>query len=236
MDAFSVWFLDVFLWQTIGAICIGIFIGLTARATLKLSCHNNLIDQDSFLVFSLALSTCITSLVDLIGSNDFMALFFAGTVFGWDDWFTDILSSSNLQEVVELLFNSLYFIFYGSILPWKDISNQLLPINLLALLIILFRRLPAFVALYPFVPAFECIREALFAGWFGPIGVGAIFYTSLIQEFYISNLMNADFITEHLRPIVTFIVFFSIICHGITVPLLYFTVKTSNVEPIISIE
>ena len=43
----------------------------------------------------------------------------------------------------------------------------------------LLRRLPFFLLLKRLVPQLKDTRDALFAGWFGPIGVAALFYAML---------------------------------------------------------
>jgi NhaP-type Na+/H+ or K+/H+ antiporter len=42
--------------------------------------------------------------------------------------------------------------------------------------VLLLRRLPAILLLNRLIKPIENIQEALFVGWFGPIGVAAIFY------------------------------------------------------------
>lgn len=70
-----------------------------------------------------------------------------------------------------LNFNHLYR------LPWSEFGGPYLtPLRLFGLVvtILIFRRLPAVMALYPFIPALHDKRQALFSGWFGPVGISGI--------------------------------------------------------------
>jgi NhaP-type Na+/H+ or K+/H+ antiporter len=42
--------------------------------------------------------------------------------------------------------------------------------------ILLLRRIPAVLVVAKWVPEIRTLREALFVGWFGPMGIGAIYY------------------------------------------------------------
>lgn len=90
----------------------------------------------------------------------------------------------------------------------------------LAILVLLLRRLPVVLALYKFIPAIRTWREAVFTGWFGPIGVGAIFYYSVAIESIPADGPNAH-AREVLEPIIYFMVLASVVAHGITIPLFY---------------
>jgi len=61
-----------------------------------------------------------------------------------------------------------------TIVPWRLV--------VIAILILLFRRIPIMLALKPVIPDIKSWREALFCGHFGPIGVGAIFISILARS------------------------------------------------------
>lgn len=142
-----------------------------------------------------------------------LAVFISGALFAWDDWFTDQTRESQLQPVVDSIFNSTFFVLFGSALPWHKFDSIGLGRLLLAsLLILLLRRPPA---VWVFGPL-ESKRERLFAGWFGPIGVGAIFYA-------ISSSQQLKENQTLFAPLTCFIVMSSVLAHGITVPLFHVT-------------
>jgi NhaP-type Na+/H+ or K+/H+ antiporter len=73
-----------------------------------------------------------------------------------------------------------------TVVPWRLV--------VIAILILVFRRIPIMLALKPIIPDIRTWREALFCGHFGPIGVGAIF---------ISILARAELETGHTVPLAT---------------------------------
>ena len=75
----SKWILSIWLKKTILSIIFGIFFGFTANRMLKYSQYHDLIDKQSFIAFSLALSVTMyvhTSAINLLlvnynGINEF---------------------------------------------------------------------------------------------------------------------------------------------------------------------
>lgn len=90
----------------------------------------------------------------------------------------------------------------------------------LAILVLVLRRLPIIMAVYKFIPPIRNWREAVFTGWFGPIGVGALFYYTVALESIPEDGPHAH-ARKVLQPVVYFMVLASIIAHGITIPLFY---------------
>ncbi len=83
----------------------------------------------------------------------------------------------------------------------------------LALLILLLRRLPAILLLKPWLPAMRDLPITLIMGWFGPIGVSALYYAT-----FISSRTGYDL----AWTVGTLIVVASMLAHGMTAaPLAY---------------
>lgn len=74
------------------------------------------------------------------------------------------------------------------------------------------------------MPAIKTYREAVFSGWFGPIGVGAVFLSTIAKEELESIYEDREkpVSTRIIGPVVLFIVFTSVVIHGTTVPLFKF--------------
>lgn len=94
----------------------------------------------------------------------------------------------------------------------------------MAILILIFRRLPAVLLLKRAIPAMKTYQEALFSGWFGPMGVGAVFLSKIAREemlqVYPTPPGQAEALSIRLiNPIVLFIVLSSVFVHGTTIPL-----------------
>lgn len=76
------------------------------------------------------------------------------------------------------------FIYIATIIPWQDFTNQslgLTPLRLIGLtiLILILKRLPVVAASFVLIPDLQSLKDVLFVGWFGPIGVGAVYYTQV---------------------------------------------------------
>jgi len=88
---------------------------------------------------------------------------------------------------------------YGVVCPWTSFANnQVIPVYRLVplgILVLLFRRLPWVFAVHKFIPQIEEGRQAVFVGFFGPVGVSAIFYLYIAVDF----LQDID-ANHHSRP------------------------------------
>ncbi|KAJ3413774.1 hypothetical protein HDV05_007594 [Chytridiales sp. JEL 0842] len=214
-QAVGEWTYKVLLYQIGVCIVLSAFIAYLARLALKAAERNNLIDKESLLSFSVALSLVVMGAMSLMGANDLLAAFVAGNVLTWDLWFNQHIRESHFQEVIDNLLNLSYFIFIGAIIPWSDYgsTDQLAVwrLVLLALWVLILRRAPVVMALYYWIPALKSPKEAFFAGWFGPIGAGAIYYARFATV--VVGLTSAP-----VFPIVTFIVLSSVLVHGASVP------------------
>jgi NhaP-type Na+/H+ or K+/H+ antiporter len=77
----------------------------------------------------------------------------------------------------------------------------------LAIAVLALRRLPAVLLLRPWIPQLRQRRDAVFVGWFGPIGVSAMFYAMLALR------RTGD---ETVWGAASLLIFASIVAHGIT--------------------
>ncbi|KAK4241902.1 alkali metal cation/H+ antiporter Nha1 C terminus-domain-containing protein [Achaetomium macrosporum] len=227
------WFVYTILYECIFGAIFGFVIGYLARHGIKYAEQHDLIDRESFLVFYFVLALFCAGSGSILGVDDLLVGFAAGVGFSNDGWFTQKTEESHVSNVIDLLINLAYFVYFGTIIPWEDFNNAELGLHawklvILAVFVILFRRIPIMLALKPIIPDIKTWREALFAGHFGPIGVGAIFVAMLArgemehdQTVPLSKLPPAG--SEHYTliasvwPIVAFIVVASIIVHGSSV-------------------
>lgn len=169
--------------------------------------EHKFVDRESFLVFVFSLALFITGTCGMIGTDEYvsrttwsllstqrlitvnsvLACFIAGNAFTWDDWFRQETQDDSLQPTIDMLLNIGIFMWYGAVAPWrKFVTNSVIPIYRLvplAILVLIFRRLPWVYAIHKKIPQIEHPRQAVFVGFFGPIGVSAIFYLYITQEF-----------------------------------------------------
>ncbi|KAJ2844927.1 hypothetical protein GGI22_006721, partial [Coemansia erecta] len=221
------WFYWIWCYNILLSVAIGIVVGYVARKLLRLAESYDLIDKESFLAFSIGLAVFIVGCLQLIRSDDVLCCFIAGHSFTWDDWFREETKDAHFQEVLDGLINVTFFIYFGAIIPWYQFSNAELVIApwrliVAAIMVLLLRRLPVVVLLTRITPAFRNYKQSIFAGWFGPIGVGAIFFAEIVLEEIENDPDNYHIRSrEIIQPIVMFLIFTSVLVHGITVPLMY---------------
>ncbi|MCJ1474861.1 hypothetical protein MMC13_003521 [Lambiella insularis] len=224
------WICFTVLYECVFGAVYGFLIGYLGRHAIKWADSKGLIDRESFLVFYFVLALFCAGSGSLLGIDDLLVGFSAGVGFSNDGWFTQKTEESHVSNVIDLLLNLAYFVFLGSIIPWQDFNAPdigLTPWRLvvIALMVVFFRRIPIMLALKPLVPDIKNWREALFAGHFGPIGVGAIFAAILAR----AELENGStepltdlpgpgsdnyILIQVIWPITTFLVITSIIVHG----------------------
>lgn len=221
------------LYECVFGCVLGTAIGLAGKYLIKFAEKHNLIDRESFLSFYFVLALFCTGVGTIIGTDDLLVAFAAGTAFSWDGWFTRKTEESHVSNVIDLLLNMSFFVYFGAIVPWELFNSSELGIQawklvILAILILLFRRIPIMLAMKPLNSDIRTWREALFCGHFGPIGVGAIFICILCRAELesgeptpLAHLPPKD--SEHyaaiaaIWPVTTFLVIASIVVHGSSV-------------------
>lgn len=233
------WFTLTILWECFFGVILGVVIGYLLRKALFYAEKWNLIDRESFLALFVFLALICAGVGSMLGVDDLLVSFAAGTAFGWNGDFAKKTEESHVSTVIDLLLNLTFFVYFGSIIPWAEFNDGSLGLNvwrliILAIVIIFLRRIPAVLALKPWTPDIKTWREALFCGHFGPIGVGAIFASILARKELEDHYTTEETPLEHLPdinfphyqlivaiwPMVCFIVITSIIVHGSSVAVL----------------
>ncbi|KAK6465881.1 Na+/H+ exchanger CtNHA1 [Scheffersomyces coipomensis] len=233
------WFLLTILWECIFGCILGAVIGYVLRKLVKFAENRNLIDRESFLAIFIFLAFNSAGIGSMLGVDDLLVSFAAGTAFGWNGEFSKKTEESHVSTVIDLLLNLAFFVYLGAIIPWPQFNDHSLGLDvwrliILAIVIIFLRRVPAVVLLKPITPDVKTWNDALFCGHFGPIGVGAIFAAILarkdLESFYtteetpLAELPNPDHphyqLLVTIWPLVCFIVITSIVVHGSSVAVL----------------
>ncbi|MGP1387774.1 MAG: cation:proton antiporter domain-containing protein [Thainema sp.] len=201
------WLTTVVIAEVGGSVLFGFIAGFAAGHFLKWAEQNKTIENTSFIGFSLALSITVLGAAKLLGTDGVLAVFVAGLAFGNVIGGNQRSEEDNVQEAINRFFTLPIFVLLGLMLPW----NQWLAFGwqslLLIVAVLLLRRLPALLLLYRQIPPLKKIQEAAFVGWFGPIGVAAIFYAGLC-------LRRTGL--EEVWGIVSFMVCASIVAHSLS--------------------
>lgn len=225
------WILIGWLYQVILGTIIGAALGLMFSHLMKFSHKRGFIDRESYVAQYLALAIFTTGVVRTIGSDDLLAAFAAGCAISWDGDFNEHTENEVFSSVIDLLLNCACFVYIGAWLPFPSFDKPELGITpwrlvVLFVAILFVRRIPPIMILYPWIPEIETWQEAVFSGHFGPMGVGAIFISSLaLSKLPTPHSPPADqteVLAAVLQPIISFVVLGSIITHGLSIPFFSF--------------
>ncbi|CAE7120169.1 unnamed protein product [Rhizoctonia solani] len=209
------WIYETWLYQVVFSVVLGFLIGWVARKTLRWCEERHMLDEDNFVVYGTGLSFFCIGFLGIIGSDDLLCCFIAGNSFSWDDRQRIAAEDAGFQDIIDMLLNAQgIFMYIGAIIPWyayNDPITGIVPwrVAALAVCVLLFRRLPWVVGIYKMIPAIPSFKEAIFV-------VSAIFYVQIALEYLPKE--SRDQVKQTVEPVVYFMVFTSVLVHGITVP------------------
>jgi len=124
----------------------------------------------------------------------------------------------SFQPTIDMLLNVSIFIWFGAVCPWPDFAHshvipiyRLIPLGILVLLL---RRPPIVFAMHTKIHQIEEFRQALFVGFFGPIGVSAIFYLYVSMDFLRHITVDGEVRPDaaHLMEVMHVVIWFLVIC------------------------
>ncbi|WVQ88108.1 hypothetical protein IAS59_001842 [Cryptococcus gattii] len=214
------WFYMTWAYEIILGVVIGAILGFCARKFMKFAERKRLIDRQSYVAQYVSLAVLSIGVTSLLGSDDLLSAFACGCAFAWDGFFNKATEDAVFSNVIDLLFNCAAFIYIGAIIPFNNFNDlpdlRVWRLVVLAILILLVRRLPSIIACYKFIPDIKTFREALFTGWFGPMGVGAVFISTLARSSLPEgepdkNTEAVDRLKAVIMPVTLFLVLSSIV-------------------------
>lgn len=132
----------------------------------------------------------------------------------------------SLQPTIDMLLNLAVFMWFGAVCPWTlFLNNNVIPLYrlvFLGILILLVRRMPIIFAMHKYIDQIENLFQTSFVGFFGPIGVGAIFYLSVSREFLhkitVDGKVRED--AQQVSDAIEVIVWFLVSCSVVSPPFL----------------
>ena len=205
--ALSEWLTHVLLWEVLAAVALGFVIGHVVGRLERWARDRDLLGKTSVLTVTIALSLFTLAAVKLVGSDGILAVFAAGVAYNRVVNKNDEVREENAQEAVNRLFTFPVFVFFGLSLPWAAWGELGLAGAALALGVLLLRRPPTLLLLSPFLKPLRGRADALFDGWFGPVGVAALFYATLaVHETGLEVVWEAA----------SLVIFASVALHGVT--------------------
>ncbi|GKT43025.1 putative Na(+)/H(+) antiporter [Colletotrichum spaethianum] len=239
------WFLETWLYFVLMSIIYGAVVGTLIRLALKYSVRKKWIDSESYVLVPTAIGLFLMGTSGAIGTDDLLSCFVAGSALNWDGEYLAEAQKRHdeVNASIDVLLNFGGFIYLGTIIPWSEFNSDITGITPgrlfgLGALVLAFRRIPAVLLTYKLMPnTIKDWKEALFMGYFGPIGVGAAFYVEHARHLFpkITEAVGDNEVTDMLRaigPVVYWLALFSIIVHGLSIPTLNLIYEYMGVQPI----
>lgn len=188
------------------ALVVGAVVGdVTGRAFAALDDAHD-IEDSAFFVFTLVLALLVLGLTNLAGGDGILGVFVAGLAYnrvvGPRTYEAERENDEGINRVLVLP----AFALFGAILPWSGWADLGWRGAVFVVGVLVLRRLPVVLALRPVLGLDG--RQLLFYGWFGPMGVAALFYVTLALEDQVR--------VPELWPAVALVVAASTVVHGVT--------------------
>lgn len=201
------WLIEILLQGVLFAAVLGAAFGYAAGWVLTWADRRDMIERYSFLTFTVTLSVLTLGTASLVGADALISVFVAGLVFTLTTDTGQRHEEERIQEAMSKLFTLPMFVLLGLALPlaqWEAIGWVL---GAFAAALLLLRRLPVIAALFPALRRSYGAHDLAFLGWFGPIGVAAIYYSALAV-----NETGETIVWEAASAAI----FASIVVHGLT--------------------
>ncbi|KAI9371439.1 Cation/H+ exchanger [Aspergillus egyptiacus] len=213
----------------LGAVWGGV-VGWVTRRCLKVAVALGYTSQENLYTVTVVIAVFLVGTCGLVGSDDILACFVAGNALSWDGWFQKETRHDSFEPAIDMLLTMAFFVWFGAVCPWPLFISSFVPLwrlVVVAITILLLRRLPVLLLLYKQLRPVHHPRQALFMGFFGPIGVSAIFYQHEAMEFLRTEVkgpdgeirQDAQTLSDLVRVVVWFVVLSSAVIHGLSIPI-----------------
>lgn len=206
-EAVSEWLTRILLWEVLGAVAFGAMLGYAAGRLLEKAEERGITEHASILTLGLALGLTTLGAAKLLDTDGILAVFVAGTAFSMVVHPEREEKQERVQESISRFFDLPVFVVLGMALPWGEWLALGWAGPVLALAVLLLRRLPILLALNPLIEGTRGRRDALFLGWFGPVGAAALYYATF-------SLRETG--VEEAWTVGSLVIFASVVAHGLT--------------------
>lgn len=201
------WAARAVLWETGIAILGGAAAGWLVGHALNWAERRPDADPAPLLTSALGLAAVVLSAMQVVGGNGVLAAFVAGSVLNEAINGEREERQERFNEGFSRFFDLPVLILFGAAMPWTAWKMLGWHGLAFAVAVVALRRVPVWLVLSRLMPWTRGQPEALFAGWFGPIGAAALFYACDSEVTSASNM---------IWPATSLVIFISIVAHGIT--------------------
>lgn len=168
------------LWQVLGAAAFGAAVGFAGGKALRWGEKYGATDAAPALFFTVVLALGILGVSGILHVDGILAVFVGGLLFNVAGTGADRAAEVPIDEAINRFAVLPLFLLLGAALPWEAWTALGWGGIGLAVGVLLLRRLPLLLLLRR--PLTLKTPDALYLGWFGPVGVSALFYLTLEAE------------------------------------------------------
>lgn len=198
--------LPVVLWEVLGGVLIGVPVGwVAARALQRAEAHGDT-DRSRSVAFTLILALVTLGVASVAATDGLLAVFTAGLAFNLATSDDERRDEDTLDEAINRFLLLPVFILFGAVLPWGGWAALGWGGALLVVGVLVLRRLPVILALRRVLT--RDLPGAVWLGWFGPIGVAALYY--------LTELEHLGVLDPRVWEAGTLVVAASTVAHGVT--------------------
>ncbi len=212
-EAWNDWLVHALLWKGLVAVVVGALVGSVVGRVQAWSAGRGFAEAETgpLVALFLALSLAVGFVVERMGSDGVLAVLAAGIAFAWTrtgEAKAALERQERLYEhLLKLVLQVPVFFLLGAALPWAEWEALGWRAPALVVAVLLLRRIPAVLLLKPLVGDLRTGAETLFVGWFGPMGIGALFFAAVAHE----ETENPE-----VWPVVTLLIAASVVAHDLT--------------------
>lgn len=164
------------------------------------------IEHSAFFVFTLVLALLALGAVNLARGDGILAVFLTGLTYNAAVGSKIYEDEREVEEGVNRVLVLPVFVLFGVVLPWSAWGELGQEVAVFAVAVLVLRRLPVVFALKSALRL--DVPTAAFYGWFGPMGVAALFFVTLAHEH--------DAAPGPVWPATAAVVAASTVAHGLT--------------------
>lgn len=198
-------FLDGLVDVVVGATA-GAVMGGGAGWLMRTAERHRDVEEGPRLLFTLVLALAVLGAIELLHGNAILGVFVSGLVFSATVTGGDRRAAESVDEGMNHFLVLPVFALFGAVLPWDGWGELGWGGAVFVAAALLLRRLPWVLLLAR--PLRLGWRDAVWLGWFGPIGVAALFYLAYLDEHGVT-----DPVVWHAG---TLTVVVSTVVHGVT--------------------
>ncbi|HEX2211985.1 MAG TPA: cation:proton antiporter [Mycobacterium sp.] len=165
------------LWQVLGGVIMGAAMGWAGGRALKWGDKYGATDAAPALFFTVVLALGILGAAGLLHLDGILAVFVGGLLFNVAGTGDERAAEVPIDEAINRFVVLPLFVLLGAALPWQAWGELGWNGVALAVGVLLLRRLPILLLLRR--PLRLSTPDALYLGWFGPVGVSALFYLTM---------------------------------------------------------